>query len=262
MGTEKGRAETSVSEKSRRVPLWTKLRRRYEARRTLHRRVPWRGFTLSALNLIAIAFFVLDTPLGQAAKSLPPPLISFAGNVTDIGKLAYILAAVTTVLISLFLMGRRLSGVRRRFRMAYLGQMTLYAALSVLVSSIVVHLLKYAIGRSRPLLFEQDGVLSFHPFSGDFLHESFPSGHSAHIGALFMALALLFPRFRLVFIGLGLWLGATRIILGVHFPSDVVAGLSLGAWLAFAVSILFARFGLVFSVDRNGWPMPRLNRVV
>ncbi|OLP60484.1 phosphatidic acid phosphatase [Xaviernesmea oryzae] len=251
-----------MREQSRRTSLWTKLGRRYEARRTIHRRVPWRGFALSALNLVAIAFFVLDTPLGQAAKNLPPPLISFAGNVTDIGKLAYILAAMLTVMVTVFLISRRLSGVRRRFRQAYLGQMALYTALSVLVASIVVHILKYAIGRSRPLLFDSDGVLSFHPFSFDFLHASFPSGHSAHIGALFMALALLFPRVRLVFIGLGLWLGATRIIIGVHFPSDVVAGLALGAWIAFAMSILFARFGLVFTVGKNGWPVPRLGRII
>ncbi|MFP3802318.1 phosphatase PAP2 family protein, partial [Paraburkholderia sp. SIMBA_027] len=73
---------------------------------------------------------------------------------------------------------------------------------------------------------------------------------------------LLFPRFRLVFIGIGLWLGATRVIIGVHYPSDVAAGLALGAWLAFALSIAFARFGFVFSVGREGWPIPRLSRLI
>jgi undecaprenyl-diphosphatase len=77
-----------------------------------------------------------------------------------------------------------------------------------------------------------------------------------------MTLALLFPRFRVVFLGLGLWLAATRIIIGVHYPSDVAAGLALGAWFAFATSIIFARFGLVFSVGLKGWPLPRLSRVV
>jgi membrane-associated phospholipid phosphatase len=123
--------------------------------------------------------------------------------------------------------------------------------------------LKFAIGRARPLIYDQEGIFSFAPFNMDFLHQSFPSGHSANIGALFVALALLFPRFRLAFIGIGLWLGATRIIVGVHYPSDVTAGLALGAWLAFATSILFARFGLVFSIGRDGgWPTPRLSRLL
>lgn len=241
--------------------FWTELSRRYNARRTIHRRVPWRGFALSTINIVAIAFFVFDMPLGQTAKELPPPLVSIAGYVTDIGKLAWILAAACTVLVTGYLVSRRLSNVRRRLRMAYLRQMASYAGLSVLFASIVVHILKFAIGRARPPLYDTEGVLGFRPFDGDFLYMSFPSAHATHIGALFMSLALLFPRFRLLFLGLALWLGATRVIIGVHYPSDVAAGLALGAWFAFATAIVFARFGLVFSVGLNGWPMPRLNRI-
>ena len=147
--------------------------------------------------------------------------------------------------------------------MVYFGQMTAYVALSVLFTSIVANLLKFAIGRARPLIYDQEGIFSFAPFNMDFLHQSFPSGHSANIGALFVALALLFPRFRLGFISIGLWLGATRVIIGVHYPSDVVAGLALGAWFAFATSVLFARFGLIFSIGRDGgWPTPRLSRLL
>jgi len=146
--------------------------------------------------------------------------------------------------------------------MTYFGQMACYVGLSVVLASAIANPLKFLIGRARPLLYEQEGIFSFTPFSWDFLHQSFPSGHSANIGALFMSLALLFPRLRLVFIGIGLWLGATRVIIGVHYPSDVAAGLALGAWLAFALSIVFARLGFVFSVGREGWPIPRLSRLL
>ncbi|KQV73057.1 phosphatase PAP2 family protein [Rhizobium sp. Root1220] len=241
--------------------VWSRLRKRYDARRTLHRRVPWMAFTLSAINIVAIAFFVLDRPLGQAANSLAPPLVSIAGDVTDIGRLAWILAALCTVLITGYLVHRRLWKVRSQFRMVYLGQMVAYVGLSVALASVVANILKFAIGRARPLLYDQEGIFSFAPFNWDFLHQSFPSGHSTNIGALFMALALLFPRFRLVFIGIGLWLGATRVIIGVHYPSDVAAGLALGVWFAFAISILLARFGILFSVGRDGWPTPRLSRL-
>lgn len=238
------------------------LHRRYEARRTIHRRVPWLGFTLSVVNIVAIAFFVFDAALGQTAEALPSPLISIAGTITDIGKLIWILAATATVVTTGLLLARHLSSLKQRFRMACLVQMASYAGLSVLVTSIVAHILKFAIGRARPPLYDSEGILGFHPFNGDFLFLSFPSAHAAHIGALFAALALLFPRFRLLFLGLGLWLGATRIIIGVHYPSDVAAGLALGAWIAFAVSILLARFGLVFSIGRDGWPIPRLSRIM
>lgn len=63
---------------------------------------------------------------------------------------------------------------------------------------------------------------------------SFPSGHSAGTMALYGAVALLFPG-RLIWIACAamiLLTGASRVWLGVHWPTDVVAGwLEAGAWL-------------------------------
>ncbi|MGY5809407.1 phosphatase PAP2 family protein [Rhizobium sp. LEGMi198b] len=236
---------------------WQRLARRYDVRRNRHSGLPWLGYTLTAINIVVLAFLVFDTPLGQAAKNLSPRLIAVAGAVTDIGRLAWILAAIAVVFaVGLFVVRR--SPTHGGYRSVLLIRMVAYVGLSVLSTSIIVNLLKYAIGRARPLLYDQYGILGFEPFHGDFLFQSFPSAHSANVGALFTALALLFPRFRLLFIGIGLWLGASRIIIGVHYPSDVAAGLALGAWIAFAVAILFSRFGLVFSTGQDGWPRPRL----
>jgi membrane-associated phospholipid phosphatase len=242
--------------------IWHRLSRRYAVRRDLHRRIPWVGYSLSSINLVAIACLVFDTPLGAAAKNLPTRLVWFAGEVTDIGRLVSVLAVACAVLIVGLLMSRRLSDIQRRHRIAYFVRLTAYVATSVLSASIVVHILKIAIGRARPPLFDQLGIFHFEPFHGDFLYQSFPSAHSAHVGAFLAALALLFPRFRLVFVGLALWLGATRVIIGVHYPSDVIAGLALGAWFAFATAIIFSRYGLLFKTDENGrlapgLPLPR-----
>jgi len=234
-----------------------RLAQRYRARAQHHRRLPWFGYTLSALNVIAIAFFVFDAALGRTAKDLPHRLVTIAGDITDIGKLATILTVTVTVIAVSLLIGKRLSNVRRRYRMAILTQMAIYLSLSVVAASVTVHILKLAIGRARPLLYDSTGIFRFDPFNGGFLYESFPSGHSAHVGAVFVALALLFPRFRLLFVGLGLWLGATRIIIGVHYPSDVMAGLALGAWFAFATAVVFARYGIIFTLSPEGWPRPR-----
>jgi undecaprenyl-diphosphatase len=199
--------------------------------------------------------------LGAAAKNLPTRLVWFAGEVTDIGRLVSVLAAVCVVLIVGLLLARRLSDIQRRHRIAYFVRLTTYVVMSVLSASIVVHILKYAIGRARPPLFEQLGVFHFEPFHGGFLYQSFPSAHSTHVGAFLTALALLFPRFRLVFVGLGLWLCATRVIIGVHYPSDVIAGLALGVWFALATAIVFSRFGLLFSLAPYGLPIPRKSTV-
>ncbi|MFT4185580.1 MAG: phosphatase PAP2 family protein [Rhizobium sp.] len=209
------------------------------------------------MNIVILAVLIFDTPLAEAAKDLSPQLIAIAGALTDIGRLAWILCAALVALALGLPLARRLSRTQGRHHAARLIRKVAYVGLSVLSASIVVHILKYAIGRARPPLYDQYGIFGFEPFHGDFLFQSFPSAHSAHVGALFAALALLFPRFRLLFAGIGLWLGATRIIIGVHYPSDVAAGLALGAWIAFAVAILFSRFGLIFSTAQNGWPRPR-----
>ncbi len=234
-----------------------RLSARYRARARLRRRISWVGYSLASVNLILLAFLVFDTPLGLSAKELPKRLVTIAGDVTDIGRLTVIFSVTATVLLAGILIGRRLSGVRRRYRMAILVQMAVYFSLSVASASLVAHGLKLAIGRARPLLYDSEGIFGLRPFAGDFFYESFPSGHSTHVGAVFAALALLFPRFRILFLSLGLWLGATRIILGVHYPSDVVAGLALGAWFAFATAVLFSRFGIIFTLSPGGWPLPR-----
>jgi undecaprenyl-diphosphatase len=47
-------------------------------------------------------------------------------------------------------------------------------------------------------------------------------------------------------------------MVSAHYPSDVVAGLALGAWFSFMTAIVYSRYGLLFKTDENGWPIPRL----
>ena len=77
---------------------------------------------------------------------------------------------------------------------------------------------------------------------------SFPSGHAAGAGLLLAAAVLLthvtVPRPRLRYALDGLWvllallIGLDRILLGVHFTSDVLAGWLLGAGVTLAVAAL------------------------
>ena len=97
--------------------------------------------------------------------------------------------------------------------------------------------LKNHFGRVRPL--QPDALFSAQGLS-------FPSGHSS--GAVvaygmlaYLALRLLPPRWHLVMVLAALALiftvGTSRVWLGVHFASDVLAGFASGtAWLALCVT--------------------------
>jgi len=107
-------------------------------------------------------------------------------------------------------------------------------------------LIKAAVHRARP------DVLRLTGFSGP----SFPSGHATAASATFAAFALLAGRARSrrtkttlagLSVGAAVLIAATRVMLGVHWLTDVLAGLCLG-WTWFAVtSIAFGgrrlRFG-------------------
>lgn len=106
--------------------------------------------------------------------------------------------------------------------------------------------LKLAIGRERPQIAQL----------ADSAGSSFPSGHSATAAACWAAIALVLTRSSrrrirtsaaAIACSLAVAIAATRVLLGVHWATDVVAGLLVGwAWWL-VVTILFGgsmlRFG-------------------
>ncbi len=107
----------------------------------------------------------------------------------------------------------------------------LVAVLGAKVSEVCMKIL---IGRERPLEF---ALLELDTFS-------FPSGHAAVAMALYGFLTYLlfvqYPKYRAYTLVLGgllvILVGASRVYIGVHYPSDVLGGYVLGAiWLLVGV---------------------------
>jgi undecaprenyl-diphosphatase len=61
---------------------------------------------------------------------------------------------------------------------------------------------------------------------------SFPSGHTLH-AVMFTALVVpSVPELAIVLIPFTMLVAASRVVLGLHYPSDVLAGAALGGALA------------------------------
>lgn len=68
---------------------------------------------------------------------------------------------------------------------------------------------------------------------------SFPSGHAAVMAGLAVAVYALNPKWGVVLSVMAILTGLSRIVLGVHYPSDVLAGWVLGAGIGALVVFLF-----------------------
>lgn len=196
----------------------------------------WRpAIVLLLLPLPALAFLLLDEPAMRMRGRWPEVPVAFAQLTSDFVMLVPILSALalfTGIALTL-----------HALRPAFKG---LYAAAAVLVASGVTHALKPLIGRARPTIYDELGVFGRRAFDNSSDYVSFPSGHATHAGALFAALAFCFPKYRAVFLALALWFAFTRVLLGVHYPSDIAAGLLIGLGSALLTARLAARFGFVF----------------
>ncbi len=126
----------------------------------------------------------------------------------------------------------------------------LFAA--VAVSGIIVDLMKVMIGRTRPTLLFSSHLYAFTGFALRADHWSFPSGHTVTIVALMAALYRLWPRHLLFYILLAAIVAASRLAVGAHYLSDVVAAAFVGILSARGLSLLFARGGVDLDAARRG----------
>lgn len=114
------------------------------------------------------------------------------------------------------------------------------AAIALLLSLLVNNIcLKPLIDRIRPYELVEGLICLVSP-PGD---ASFPSGHA---GASFAAAAAMFPylrrRWGVCLLVLAALIALSRLYVGVHFPTDVAAGVLIGLLLGFIASRLARRF--------------------
>ena len=69
---------------------------------------------------------------------------------------------------------------------------------------------------------------------------SFPSGHSITAFAIAISIGLFYPELQISLLAAALLIASSRIVLGMHFLSDVLAGSAIGVLLGFTSFHVFA----------------------
>jgi membrane-associated phospholipid phosphatase len=158
----------------------------------------------------------IDTTVSRLIYSLrTPPLTAFMLFITDLGA-DYILVGLVAIII--FLIWKR----HRKEALLFL----IITAMGVFINST----LKILIQRPRPLISPMISASSY----------SFPSGHAMNSFVFYAFLSFYIFHFTrrkllssivsILCAVLILLIGFSRIYLGVHYPSDILAGYLVGFW--------------------------------
>lgn len=221
---------------------------------------PW-CLEMTALALvipfIIVVLHIWDAQIVESAMGSELLVLHWLRASTDLVRTSVWVAICGTVWLSTtFLLA---PNVRSLFsdRIIHLHAWATFVLLSIVVGGIPTELAKLVIGRARPLMLEKLGPAYFSPFNGTNLFESFPSGHSLMAGILLISFWIFLPRWKLLLVPLCLVFPISRVVAGVHYPTDVVAGLTIGILSAWWVARYMATRNIIFYLDK-GMALPRV----
>ena len=118
----------------------------------------------------------------------------------------------------------------------------------IFLVGLITQLLKHLIGRPRPNYTVFDESLGFNFFSTDSAFHSFPSGHSSTIVSVVLILSLLIPSLRSFFYLFGFLIAISRVVVGAHFVTDVLAGAVVAVMVYKIFLFFFNKYYPNFSV--------------
>lgn len=196
-----------------------------------------RNAAIVSLLVIAaciLSYKLLDIPAALYFEANKTALTHFCARVTYLGKSEpyLILSAIAFILFRFVL------------KKPALARAALFFFLAVAVSGLVNDIIKFLVGRSRPKLLFTESLYTFRPLAIRYDYLSFPSGHASTAAAACCALYFLRVKFWPVFAVIALVVPVSRVVLGSHFPSDVVFGAYLAVMTTYILKTMLERKGL------------------
>lgn len=191
--------------------------------------------TLVGLAVMAVfCGFVVDQPLALWIDTNSQPWMRIVGSwLEEAGKSHWVLGYAALVSVIAW----------RSYRSVAHRHLALFS--SVAISGLASILIKFVVGRPRPPLFLNDGITApdLFGFNLEWVWNSFPSGHATTGIAIAIAGAYTWPRLRWLMWGIGLSIALGRVLYNVHYASDVLAGIILGAASAWIIVAKVSKIG-------------------
>lgn len=116
--------------------------------------------------------------------------------------------------------------------LALIGPHGMQCALHMLfagaTAAVLYKLLKHCAGRPRPCVYIEGVQLCVPPLD----EFSFPSGHTLHAVTFTTVAVAYYPSLALGLVPFTVLVALSRVALGLHYPSDVIAGAGVGGLVA------------------------------
>lgn len=193
------------------------------------------AIAILCLAVGAVSYFFYDRPVAIYAHGFSRGVQRVFGFITRFGKSdGYLI-----VTAAIFFVGYVAGGRWRRW-----AWRAAFIFITVAVSGLAADLVKVILSRARPKLLFQRGEYGFEWFRWGSDHWSFPSGHVTTVAALALSLTTIWPRWWPVWWTAALSVIASRVIIGAHYPSDLLGGFYIAFLIWWGARAGFARLGL------------------
>jgi membrane-associated phospholipid phosphatase len=214
------------------------------------------------IGAIIASMFLLDAAASDWARHLPGWLAEPADEITNLGLASRFLYPLGFILLLLGLLMRPSLDFMTRGVLAAVAVRVGFLLVAIGLPGLFDTIVKRLIGRARPYVGTHDDPFAFFPLIWRPEYASMPSGHATTAAAAAVAFGAVWPRWRPVLWLYALIIMATRVIINVHHPSDVLGGALVGVVGALMIRRWFAaRRLLFFPGDLRSYPGPSWRRL-
>ncbi|MBU1173882.1 MAG: phosphatase PAP2 family protein [Alphaproteobacteria bacterium] len=212
-----------------------------------------------AIGLVVVFFgtiLLFDHRVAVTLANWPEGELRFFAWLTEFGEGAVVLVPALILWLGGLVGGALVRRYWWRWGLRGLSAVSGFTFAAVGLPGLISAILKRLFGRARPVWLDTEGVFSFsffQPMRWDF--QSFPSGHATTSLAFALAMVMLFGRAAWWVFVPAVLIAFSRVAIGMHFTSDMVFGVALGLFGAWAVGAFWRQRGWVFAPapPASGW---------